>query len=105
MTKYIQNNPDKRKKDNPKRKFRRHGLTEEQYLKLYNKYEGKCHSCKDRDGINIDHDHSCCEGIRSCGKCVRGLLCSQCNTSLGLLNDDEQKIKNLIKYLKQPTVS
>ena len=105
MTKYIQNNPDKRTKDNPKRKFKRHGLTEDQYLKLYNKYEGKCHSCKDRDGINIDHDHSCCEEIRSCGKCVRGLLCSQCNTALGLLNDDEQKIKNLIKYLKQPTVS
>ena len=105
MTNYIKNNPGKRSKQNPNRKFRRHGLTEEKYLELYEKHNGKCHACKEREGTNIDHDHSCCNKARSCGKCVRGLLCSQCNTALGLLNDDEEKIKNLIKYLKQPTVS
>ncbi|MFC7220378.1 endonuclease domain-containing protein [Streptomyces polyrhachis] len=29
---------------------------------------------------NIDHDHKCCKG---CPSCVRGLLCSPCNTRLG----------------------
>lgn len=31
----------------------------------------------------IDHDHRCCPGDVSCGKCVRGIVCSRCNTGIG----------------------
>jgi len=99
VTQYIKENPAKRSKSDYKRRFKRHGLTEEQFKELFDLYSGKCHSCKDRDANNIDHDHKCCPGSYSCGKCVRGMLCSQCNTALGLLNDDLQKIKNLIQYI------
>lgn len=39
----------------------------------------------------IDHDHSSGE--------VRGLLCSKCNTALGLLKDDPDRILSLLAYL------
>lgn len=35
----------------------------------------------------VDHDHGCCSGTRSCGKCVRGVLCNTCNTRLGMLEN------------------
>jgi hypothetical protein len=99
VVQYTKSNPHKRTKDSPKRKFKRHGLTEDKYNSMLALHDGKCHSCKDRDAINIDHDHLCCPGSYSCGKCVRGLLCSQCNTALGLLKDDAVKINNLLDYI------
>ena len=105
VTKYYNDRPDKKAEKNRMNTFYKpnyiaHHLTEEQYNKMLNLYNGKCHSCKDRAATNIDHDHSCCSGQRSCGKCVRGILCSQCNTALGLLQDNRQKIKNLLQYIK-----
>lgn len=104
---YWLNNPDQyakhkaRVKENDKvlkRVFTRHGLSEEEYMVMFKKCNGLCWSCKDRPANNIDHDHNCCKGTYSCGKCVRGVLCSQCNTALGLLKDDSDVIKNLLAY-------
>lgn len=82
-----------------KANWKRHKISEEAYQALVGLYDGKCHSCQDRVGTNLDHDHGCCSKRFSCGKCVRGLLCSQCNTALGLLQDNAQKIQKLLEYI------
>jgi hypothetical protein len=51
------------------------------------------------DGIAVDHDHECCSGHRSCGKCVRGLLHKRCN--LGHLKDDPKLLHNKAAYLEK----
>jgi hypothetical protein len=49
---------------------------------------------------DVDHDHSCCDGQRSCGTCVRALLCSGCNNALGRLRDDVTRVEGLAAYLR-----
>lgn len=50
--------------------------------------------------LAIDHDHKCCPWSgRSCGKCIRGLLCSNCNTGLGSFKDDVTLLSRAAEYL------
>ena len=64
-------------------------LTEQDYC---------CYLCREpldlekKRGIHIDHDHSCCRGNRSCGKCIRGLACHACNTGIGAFGDDPERM-------------
>ena len=52
--------------------------------------------------LHVDHDHACCSKRKmSCGKCVRGLLCSQCNHLLGDADDDTERLLSAIDYLEQ----
>lgn len=60
---------------------------------------GKCDACGGTAKLSIDHDHSCCpEAGRSCGKCIRGLLCHNCNVALGMLANDPARIASLLVY-------
>ena len=48
----------------------------------------------------IDHDHSCCsQGGKSCGKCVRGVICVQCNSGLGHFMDNPDVLLAAAAYL------
>lgn len=51
----------------------------------------------------VDHDHMCCPGVVSCGLCVRGFLCPQCNSAAGLLADDAGRLRALADYLDRYT--
>lgn len=49
---------------------------------------------------NIDHDHSCCPGEKTCGKCIRGILCVDCNRLLGDARDSIDVLQSAINYLQ-----
>ena len=53
----------------------------------------------------VDHDHSCCPGQSSCGKCVRGLICGPCNRMLGIANDTPEILEGAARYLRDVTAN
>jgi len=92
-------------KRNPLRGVRKKGITEDQYLDMVRKQNNKCAICERTEPggtgrWNIDHDRRCCSGSRSCGQCIRGLLCSRCNAGLGLLGDTHAHLLNALAYLE-----
>lgn len=94
---YRKKNPDKQKKyDRRQLLKRKYGLSEEQYLELYNGQNGRCGICcsKFDESIkaNVDHDHS--------SKYVRGVLCHPCNSLIGFAKDDVVVLALAAKYLR-----
>lgn len=47
----------------------------------------------------VDHDHACCSGSRSCGRCIRGLICASCNAGLGMFRDDVGTLLRAAHYV------
>ena len=91
-------------------RFRNYGITEDEYLALLKRQGGRCAICRaDKPNIAtkswyIDHDHSCCQGPRSCGRCIRGLLCQACNTGIGYFRDQPDLLKAAMDYLHRDMV-
>ena len=62
---------------------------------------GGCEVCGSTNDLCIDHDHSCCPGQKTCGKCIRGILCNDCNIAEGRLKSDKELVKALLRYLEK----
>lgn len=92
----------------PARRLAKYGLTPDSYESLLAKQGGRCATCRtDQPGgrhgqWHIDHDHNCCGPRRSCGECVRGLLCHYCNVALGYIRDNPTTALNMAHYLGLP---
>ena len=82
----------------------RHGLTKEQLIDMIARHDEKCWICLTNKWEYIDHDHSCCSGKSSCGKCVRGLLCRGCNFGLGNFCDNIESIQRASEYLSNSRI-
>lgn len=72
------------------------------YRTLFMRQGGKCAICKvappggvfrenEKATLCVDHDHATGE--------VRGLLCGQCNTGLGMFRDNPANLQRAIEYL------
>lgn len=69
-----------------------YGITPEQHGDLFVSQAGRCAVCSKGDiELVVDHDHDSGQ--------VRGLLCSPCNTALGLLQDDPEVLTAATSYL------
>jgi Recombination endonuclease VII len=87
-----------------RRTLRLYGLSEAGWEVLLARQDARCAICHTADPgghgqWTIDHDHRCCPGIGSCGQCVRGLLCGQCNLMLGYANDQPERLRAAVEYL------
>lgn len=96
-------------------KLRRiYGISLEQFTEMLIAQDGKCAICKQAPPPNakgysfaIDHDHACCNNSNarvkgySCGSCVRGLLCHNCNLGLGNFKDSVDLLQSAQAYLRK----
>lgn len=87
----------------------RFGITREQFDALFESQGNVCATCgTDNPGTSywaVDHDHACCPGSdKTCGKCIRGILCRTCNHALGNVKDNHQTLARMIDYLAEGTI-
>lgn len=81
---------------------KKYGISVDEYEEML---ASQCHQCAicgydlNESAPSIDHDHACCSGSGSCGRCVRGLLCSLCNIGLSRFEDDPERLANAAVYL------
>ncbi|QAY26957.1 HNH endonuclease [Streptomyces phage Shawty] len=82
----------------------RYGITVEEYEARLAAQGGRCAVCpttpeENGKALAVDHDHACCPNLKTCGKCIRGLLCNRCNKAIGLFADSADRLMSAVKYL------
>jgi hypothetical protein len=74
------------------------GITYEQYKLMLQKQHRKCSICnkaysKGKTNFAVDHNHTTGQ--------IRGLLCSNCNSGLGLFRESPKILLKAIRYIKK----
>ena len=93
--KYYAENSDRARDRNLQNRY---GIGHEEYLELFEKQDGKCKICETTSNRKLKHfavDH--CHDTGD----VRGLLCSNCNTAIGLLKDNPDLLRTAAKYIEK----
>jgi len=79
--------PEERRRMNLQQRTNRHGLSRETYTALLEAQSYSCAVCltpfSETRSPAIDHDHKHCSGVSGCAQCIRGLVCTRCNTAVG----------------------
>jgi len=93
---YYKNNRLRIKKRVLNKKYEGWGTSLAEKKILYKSQEGRCAICHKKLTLmsaHLDHDHKTNK--------VRGILCSNCNTAIGLLNDSVDRTVSAAFYLKR----
>jgi hypothetical protein len=99
MNRWRKNHPEEaRKRQRAWVLQRTYGIDLATYHRMVAEREGKCDLCgrkpAGRKALHVDHEHD------ETGR-VRGLLCTRCNTALGVLGDTEESLKRVIAYTRR----
>jgi dCMP deaminase len=95
----ITNNPSIRIRQKSNLIKRTYGITLDEYNTLLKRQNGVCAICKRlpptgfKRRLSVDHDHATNR--------VRGLLCDNCNSGIGLLKDDPKLLRIAMSYLRR----
>jgi hypothetical protein len=73
--------------------LKKYGLTQDDYDQMVRNQGGLCLICEESKKLFVDHCHR--EGR------VRGLLCGQCNTAIGMLGEDLRRIRRALQYVEE----
>lgn len=96
----LRTRPDVKKKTVGRYRMVHYGVSEEAYEAMVVVQGNRCAACCEPEtatrrgsvrSLSVDHDHET--------RKVRALLCSRCNTALGLLDEDPEKIQALRDYI------
>ena len=79
-------------KDNSLRN--KYNISLDDYAEMFEEQGGVCAICQQRSNklLAVDHDHETGQ--------IRGLLCSNCNTALGMVKENIGTLFMMIDYLK-----
>lgn len=75
------------------RRFREANLTESDFYRLLSLQSHRCKICR-----RILLKKTCLDHCHATGR-VRGILCNNCNTGLGLFKDSPEILRNAVDYL------
>ena len=99
-------NPGFRGKRDPEWRQKLYGVSLERLTAMLAAQDGGCYLCGEPldvtapRGVHVDHDHNCCRGSGSCGTCVRGLACENCNVGIGRFGDDPDRMRRVADNLE-----
>lgn len=93
---YEETYPSRREQHSNERMFRKYGITREEFNAMSAAQDGLCAICGreplGKKRLSVDHCHASLK--------IRGLLCDQCNTGLGMFRDDPRLLFVASQYLR-----
>jgi Autographiviridae endonuclease VII len=89
-------NPERQHATEIKRKY---NVSKEQYQEMLDKQGNRCQICRKLHNVDIKRGRLYIDHNHTTGK-VRGLLCNNCNSGIGNLQDDPDIVQSALEYLK-----